>query len=626
MPQHLAQRFIGEWSKLSYLLCLGCSLYYSWVALVGITLPALDRSLFIYIGAAVAICIKPLGRSVALRLVDVVLLAAATAATIHFNIEYDQFMNNAGLSLRPVDLVFGIAITLISIEASRRALGWSIPIIALVFLAYLFVGPWMPGNLRHQGFDLDTVISNLYASTEGLYGVITYILASTLFLFLVFGQFLVKSGASDFFNDICLSFLGKRAGGGAKAAVVSSLIVGSVTGSAAANVAITGVITIPLMKRTGYQPHIAAATEAAASTGGTVMPPVMGAAAFIMVALTGIPYSEIALLSVVPALIYFLVVFLQVHFYAKRNNLTGLPPEEVPAFGETLRRGWPFILPVVIVVLLVYMGYSLSRIGLLGMISCIVCSWFDRRTRMGWRAILDALADGTKHGLTIIAVAGPVSIMTLAILLPGTGLKITGMLIDVAGNNVVASLAIIFVIAYVLGMGLSMVPAYIILTTLAAPALIRMDVPVIAAHFVVMWWSQASNITPPVALASYVAANIAGSSLWQTGNAAVIKGAGLFFLPILFVYQPAILFKGTALEIAVTIGSVLIGVVLIAAAIEGFLTRWLNVALRIAYGAMGTLLIIANEPIDVTVLLILCAALHALDLWLARRAPGRMPI
>jgi TRAP-type uncharacterized transport system fused permease subunit len=205
--------------------------------------------------------------------------------------------------------------------------------------------------------------------------------------------------------------------------------------------------------------------------------------------------------------------------------------------------------------------------------------------------------------------------MTLAILLPGTGLKITGLLIDLGGNSLALTIAIIFLIAYVLGMGLSVVPAYIILTTLAAPALIRMDVPVIAAHFMVMWWSQASNITPPVALASYVAANIAGSPLWQTGNAAVVKGAGFFFLPLLFVYQPAFLFNGTALEIAAAIGSVLIGVVMISAAIEGYLLRALNAGLRVAYGVAGSLLIVAHEPRDVAIVLALSAAVHAIDRW-----------
>jgi TRAP-type uncharacterized transport system fused permease subunit len=239
---------------------------------------------------------------------------------------------------------------------------------------------------------------------------------------------------------------------------------------------------------------------------------------------------------------------------------------------------------------------------------------------MGPREIVEALADGAKHSLSIIAVAAPVSIMTLAILLPGTGLKVTGMLINLAGGNLAATVAMIFVIGYVLGMGLSVVPAYIILATLAAPALIRLDVPILAAHFVVMWWGNASNITPPVALASYVAANIAGSPMWKTGNAAVVKGAGLLFLPVLFIYQPGLLFQGTWIEIAATIGSILAGVVLLAAAIEGYLLRSNGLEMRIGYGVLGSLLIVAHHPLHVAVLTIVTGAVIAADHYLARQA------
>lgn len=616
-------RFLaGTWPWLGAAFCAGTSLYYMWVAWFGITSPALDRSLFIYVGIAATLCFYPLGRTVAARLVDVVLLAVATWATVHFNVNYVTFMTNVGFGLTALDLFLGAAITLIAVEAARRVLGWAIPLIALVFLAYMFFGDLAPGPLRHRGFGLETVVSNLYASTEGLYGVVTYTLASNLFLFLVFGQFLVRSGASDLFNDLALSVLGHRPGGAAKAAVASSAIVGSVSGSAAANVAITGVISIPLMKRCGYSPHVAAATEAAASTGGTILPPIMGTAAFIMVALTGIPYATIALYAAVPALLYFTNIYLQVHFYAKRNGLKGLPKVECPKFWPTLWRGWPLLLPVVTVIAMVYLGYSLARTALFAIGATIVCSWWNSATRMGPRAIGAALVDGTRNGLSIIAVAAPVSIMTLAILLPGTGLKITGMLIGLADGNLAVTVAIIFVIGYILGMGLSVVPAYIILATLAAPALIRLDVPVIAAHLLVMWWGQASNITPPVALASYVAANIADAPLWKTGNAAVIKGAGLFFLPVLFVYQPGFLFVGGAASIAVTLLSIVAGVVLISAAIEGYLTRRLEAATRVVYGALGSGLIVANEPVTVAALMALAAAFFVFETRRAARHPA----
>ena len=573
-------------------------------------------------GIALAICLYPLGRNVWARAIDCVLLILAAWSTAHFNFQFEEYSANAGFGLSNLDLFLGAAIILISVEASRRVLGWSIPIIALVFLAYLFIGPSIPGPLHHSGFSFEAVVSNLYASTEGLYGVITYTLASTLFLFLVFGQFLVRSGASAFYSDLALSLLGQHPGGGAKAAVTSSMIVGSITGSAAANVAITGVITIPLMIRTGYKPHIAAGIEAAASTGGTVLPPVMGSAAFIMVALTGIPYSEIALYSAIPAVIYYMVVFCQVHFYAKRNDLKGLPPEECHPFHVVIRRGWVHVIPIIIIVTMVYWGYSLSRTALFAMIASIVCSWANKKTRMGPREIIGALADGSKHSLSIIVIAAPVSIMTLAMLMPGTELKITSILISLGGGNLAATIAMIFVIGYVLGMGLSVVPSYIILATLAAPAMMRLGVPVMAAHFIVMWWGQASNITPPVALASYVAANIAGSTLWKSGNAAVIKGAGLFFLPVLFAYQPGLLLEGSLANIVVTISSIIAGVVLIAAGIEGYLVRKSSLAFRLTYVVMGSLLIIASAFYTVLILTVAAIVLIAIDLWFARGEPG----
>lgn len=614
-----ATGFVGPWTRLAWLIGLLTALYYAWVALVGITSPALDRSLFVFIGIGLALAIKPLAHNVPARLLDAAMFAVAAYATLHFNLRYVYYMENAGFGLDNLDIGLGVAIVIISIEAARRALGLAIPLITLVFLAYLYLGPWAPGALRHRGFDTETIFSNLYASTEGLYGVITYTLASTLFLFLVFGQFLVRSGASQFFSDLCLSFLGRSAGGGAKAAVSSSFIVGSVTGSAAANVAITGVITIPLMKRTGYKAHIAGAIEAAASTGGTVMPPVMGTAAFIMVALTGIGYADIALYSAIPAIMYFSLVYLQVHFYAKRNGLRGLPENELRPTMEVLRTGWFHFIPIVIVVTMVYLGYSLARTALFAIIASILCSWLSS-TRMGLRDILDTLSEGTRHSLSIIAVAAPVSVMTLAILLPGTGLKITGMLIDLAGGNLAATLAMIFVIGYILGMGLSVVPAYIILATLAAPALIRMDVPVMAAHFVVMWWGIASNITPPVALASYVAANIAGSPMWQTGNAAVVKGAGLFFIPVLFVYQPGLLFMSDWLDNTLTITSIIAGIVILSGAIEGYLFRTMSAGMRALYYALGALLILAHYPQHVIAMFAITAVVLLWDRREARRA------
>ncbi|MGQ0664448.1 MAG: TRAP transporter permease [Pseudomonadota bacterium] len=613
----LVQGLCGKWEGLGYAIAAATGVYYTYVAIVGITAPQLDRSLFIFVGVALVACLMPLGRTPLLRALDLLMLLVATVATVNFNLKYEEYLINAGLPIGAFDTALGLLMMVVCIEASRRALGSAIPIITVIFLLYLAYGWVFPEPLRHRGFAWSTIASHMYASTEGLYGTITYIFASQLFLFLVFGQFLIRCGASDFFNNLCLSMIGTRPGGAAKVAVLSSFIVGSITGSAAANVAITGVISIPLMKKTGYPAYIAAATEAAASTGGTVLPPVMGVAAFIMVAITGIPYWTIAVYSTVPALLYFLVVYIQIHFYALRHGLVGLPRNECPRFADVVRTGWVFLVPVASVFVFVYIDFSLARTALLAIVACVLANWVggSPEGRMGPRKILDSLAEGTKGGLSIITVAGPVALMSEAILMPGTGLKITGLLIDIGGGSLAATIAIIFVIAYVLGMGLSVVPAYIILATLAAPALIRLDVPVLAAHLVVMWWGQCSNVTPPVALATYVAASIANSPLWKTGWASVIKAAGMFYLPLLFIYQPPLLFDGTLVEIVLTITSIAFGSIVVSAGLEGWLGGRLWPAERWFAGLLGSVLILTQDAPVIAVDLALSAALY----WYTRR-------
>ena len=322
----MAEAFSGEWQKLGFLIGLATTCYYLYVATWGTFSPALDRSLFIYAGVALAICVHPLARTIPARAFDVVFLIAVTYATFRFNDRYLYFAENEGFDIGDFDMTVGWIMILGVIEGGRRALGMAMAIISGVFLLFLYFGAWVPWPFVHSGFDLRQIATALYAQTDGLYGSITYVLASNLFLFLVFGTFLIRSGASDYFTDLCLSFLGTRPGGGAKAAVGSSFITASISGSASANVAITGSITIPIMMKTGYRPAVAAGIEAAASTGGTIMPPVMGASAFIMVALTGFSYGTIVIAATIPALLYFLNVYLQVHFYARRNGLKACRP------------------------------------------------------------------------------------------------------------------------------------------------------------------------------------------------------------------------------------------------------------------------------------------------------------
>lgn len=589
----MAARFQGEWKTLGFAIGLMTTTYYMYVATFGTFSPALDRSLFIYVGVALSICCFPLAQSLVARLGDAVFLVAVSAATYRFNDHYLVFAENEGFDIGDFDMAMGWVMILGVIEAGRRALGIAMAIISAAFLAFLYFGAFVPWPFVHGGFNLRQIATALYAQTDGLYGSITYVLASNLFLFLVFGVFLIRSGASDFFTNICLSFLGTRPGGGAKAAVGSSFITASISGSASANVAITGNITIPMMIRTGYRPAVAGGIEAAASTGGTVMPPVMGASAFIMVALTGFSYGTIVLYATIPALLYFLNVYLQVHFYAMRNDLRGLAAEECPPFLETLKKGWVFLVPVLVVILLVYLDYSLRRVGLLAIASVIVASWFTD-SKMGPRDIIISLAEGAKSSLPIIAIAGPVSIIAGAVLLPGTGIRVTGLIIDLAESNLAFTVLFIFVIGYILGMGLSVIPAYVILATLAAPALIQLGIPIMAAHLLVLWWGQASNVTPPVALAAYMAAGISKERLWPVCNVAMVKAMAIFYLPVLFVYQPGLLLEGSVMEIVLTVGTLALGGLAISAGIEGFFYARMNVTMRVIAIVIGIALVLVH--------------------------------
>jgi TRAP transporter 4TM/12TM fusion protein len=597
----MTRRFVAPWNRLAYVVGIACSLYYMWTALVGIHYPQIDRSLFILVGIVLGFAMKPVGRSVGLRVLDLLFVLAAAVATLRFIVNYEDFVTSIGLPISDLDMAFGWFMVAACLESCRRALGWSVPIIAVIFLFYFRYGTMFPAPFTHADFDARTIASYMYAGTDGLYSDLTYVLASQMFLFLVFGTFLLHSGASDFFSRAALALVGDRAGGTAKAAVASSAIIGSITGSAAANAAVVGTVTIPLMKAAGFKPHVAGGIEAAASTGGTVLPPVMGVTAFLMVALTGIPYSTIAVYSAVPALLYFFFVYAQVHFYARRNGLSGEPRAQLPPVGPTLKSGWHYVIPIFVVVTMVWFNYSLAFTALLAILATLVTSWIRAGSRMGPREILNCLAEGAQHALPIMAVAGPVAIMSECLLVPGTGLRLTGLIISTGHGSLAATLALVYAIAYVIGMGLSVVPAYLILATLAAPALIQLHVPVLAAHLLVTWWSQASNIKPPVAMAVYVTSSIAGAGLWPTGWAAVLKGAGLFFLPVLFVYQPPLLLNGTAFEIVITIAAIALGIIFCAAAIEGYFWRALSWIPRVVLGMGGCLLVFIHGPISFAV-------------------------
>lgn len=570
---------------------------YLYQGIVGISSPAANRSLFICFGAILIFINKPLkGR---LAILDVFAVAGAIVGTVYFNANYDRYLVSFGLPLNTMDVIIGSMMLLLIVEMARRQLGWVMAGLSILAVVYLVFGRSFPGAFAHAGFSWNDVVSELYASVTGIYGEVTYILANCMLLFLVFGAFLNVSGAGDFYLDLSKSLLGRKTGGCAKAAVVSSFIVGSVTGSAAGNVAITGTLTIPLMKRTGYEAHVAGATEAAASTGGTILPPVMGAAAFVMAAIIGRSYAEVIAVAAIPGVIYFISVLAHTHFYASRRGIGGLSEDQLPDVKTTLRKGVQFFLPIIVMIYSLSSGFSLTRAGLLSIASVFVASSLRKETRMSFRTIANALISGAKTALPIVAVAGPVSMVSQALVLPGMAVKFTGQLVTFTGGQLGLTLVVVALVAYVLGMGLDSTAAYLVMATFAPPALVQLGVPLLPAHLLAMWFGQLSNVTPPVAMAAYVASSISEANMWKVGMTAARMALALLYLPIVWVYRPALVLQGSVFAVLLTSAIVLAGVVLLVAAEEGYLLGPMKVWQRVAAGFAAFMLLIPFRLSDI---------------------------
>jgi TRAP transporter 4TM/12TM fusion protein len=458
---------------------------------------------------------------------------------------------------------------LVMLETSRRALGPVISIIALVFLAQLYFGAYLPGRLSHPGMSVERILEFVYSTQEALFGVIAATFATFVFPFMIFGAFLERSGAGAFFMDLGTALAGRWRGGPAKIAVMTSALFGSISGSSVANVVTTGAFTIPLMKRTGFQPHNAGAIEAIASTGGQFMPPIMGAGVFILATLTQTSYLDIALMNVIPALIFFVFLLAMVDLQAIRAGLQGLPPSETPPVLDVLRRGWHFFIPLAIVIGLLFAGYSPDFGAFWGTVAAALLSWRHAGTRMGPEAIVKALIGGAQSNTSAGAAIGTLGIIIGGIVLAGLGLKFSAVLIDFSGGNLLACTALVTLISMIIGMGSSTTGSYIILSVVAAPALIKLGVPMSAAPRAVFYAACLANITPPVCVSAFAAAAIAGADPMRTGLAALKFGATLIIIPFSFAYVPELLLQGTPLAVAHAAAAYLLGNLALAMGLQG---------------------------------------------------------
>jgi len=531
---------------------------------------------------------------------------------------YDRLLATK-LEVTQLDLIISVMTMCLLVEASRRAVGLPLTLLCVFFLVYTKFGPYFPGLFAHRGFDWSRIITRMALTDQGIYGVTLMVSSSYVFMFILFGSFLAATKTSEFFNDFALALAGRYRGGPAKVAVIASALMGSISGSSQANVATTGAFTIPLMKKVGYKPFFAGAVEAAASTGGILMPPIMGASAFIMSTFLGIPYVKIMLAGVFPALLYYGAILTMVDLRAKSNGLEGLPKEEIPSMKTTMLDKGHMTIPLVLIVYFLVAGYTPLFSAFLGLIAIIVLSSCRKSTRMGVKDFIGALDGGARSAAPVGIACGIVGFIVGAVGMTGVGQVIAMNIIMFAGGKLWAALILCMLASIVLGMGLPASACYIITATIAAPALQQMGVPALAAHFFAFYYGTMSAVVPPVALTSYTAAGLAKAAPTKVA----VVGFGLamsgLLLPFLFVYNPVLLFVDfTWAKFLPTILCAVVGVFSLSAGLIGMLRAHMPLWERVLFAANGIALV--NPLKTVRLMSLAFFAFLFLQHWMRNRA------
>lgn len=499
---------------------------------------------------------------------DVLLMLAGIGTVIYCITAERGMAYRMGSNPTTADLIAISIILLLLLEGTRRIYGMILPTVAIVFLLYCHFGQYFSGGLGHSGYSWKKTISYMLGY-EAVFGSPMNASATMVFLFMVFGAFLTFSGAGPFFIDLAMSLAGSKRGGPAKVAVISSAFFGTVSGNSVANVVSTGAFTIPLMKSVGYKPKFAAAVEATASSGGQIMPPILGSAAFIMAELIGAPYSEIMLASIIPALLYFFTVFLMVDIEAAKNNLTGVAKEELPKRKYVLQNLYMLLPLVVLTIVMTVLNQSAIRAASWGILSCIIV-YIIKNRKFSFKEIMDAMADGAKSACGMICACGTAGIVVGVLNMTGAGIKFASFVVEVANGHLLVALILTMIASLILGMGLPTSASYIICAAVAAPALIDMGLTAIQAHMFVFYFACISAITPPVAMAAYAGATISGSKPMEVGFTACKLGICAFIVPFMFCYAPTLLWKGAAGDIIVTIITALIGATMLSYGLQRY--------------------------------------------------------
>lgn len=604
--------YTGFMAKIVAAIAIAFSIFQLYTAIFGVLDAQLQRGVHLGFGLALVFLLYPTCKSWSrhkLHPFDLLLAVLGAAAPAYIIYEYQNLVLRAG-TVSDMDLAVGIIGIILVIEAARRVVGIPMVCVVLVFIAYAFAGPYMPGVLAHRGLTPAQLVSHLYFTTEGIFGIPLGVSSTFIFLFILFGAYLESTGLGKFFIDIANAIAGWASGGPAKVAVLSSGLMGTVSGSSVANVVGTGSLTIPMMKKLGYHKDFAGAVEAAASTGGQLMPPVMGAAAFLMAEFVGVPYIDIVKAAIIPALLYFAGVWLGVHFEAKRSNLKGIPRSELPKIGTLLRERGHLALPLVVIVYLLVSGYTPMRAALVAIILSILCSALRKLTRMKPIEIVEGLEKGARNVLGVLVACAAAGIIIGVVTKTGVGLKLASGLLELSGGMLLPTMFFTMITAIILGMGVPTTANYVITSTIAAPALVQMGVPVLAAHMFVFYFGIIADVTPPVALAAYAGAGISGGNALKTGVNASKLAIAAFIIPYIFVLSPVILMvEGTPLDLISATVTALIGMVSLSSALIGFLADKCNLLERLLLVAGGLLMIQPGIVTDVIGIVIFVAIL-----------------
>ncbi len=520
-------------------------LFYSYAAVISPAATQYHRGVYVIITYVLVFMLYK-SKSTLMRVVDYILIIISMVTISYWMYNFEVINYRTGIETT-LDTGMAIAGVLVSIELARRVVGNIFVVIGVVMLTYGVYGDYMPDLISHAGASFPELCVSIFYKSDGIFGIMANVLATYILLFVLFGAFLEKCGAQKFFIDFPLAAVGHKIGGPAKVAVIASGLFGSISGSAIANVVSTGAFTIPMMKKAGFKPHIAGGIEPAASIGGMFMPPIMGAGGFIMAELTGEPYSRIMLVALFPALMYFFSVFVMVHYEAKKMNIVGEKSEH--SAWEIFKAEWYYTLPLIVITIFMLYGYSPGYSAILGLISCIVVAWVRKETRIGPKEFLEAARKGAENSLKIGATVGVIGIIIGVLTYSGLVLTFADIVIELAGGSLVMTIVLIALASLVLGMGVPVTAAYLITAVVAVPALTHLGVNVLAAHMIVYWLSQDSNITPPVCIAAFAGATIAKANMWKTAFAAFKFAKFLYLGPLLFGFVPGFSLDGSSTDL-----------------------------------------------------------------------------